>query len=144
MPLFQNLFGSIRTLVPRIYGNFRNTVSRIGQGLQTAGQKVGGFKNLLSSGYNIARNIPILGDLLRGDVGEKIIMALKLLVLVVIYLVLLAEEKLEMQSMKDYEELMKQWVEVMRYVITFGNEEEHHQENLQDILSQELVEDYQG
>ena len=63
--MFQNLFGSIRTLVPRIYGNFRNTVSRIGQGLQTASQKIGGFKNLLSSGYNIARNLPILSDFLQ-------------------------------------------------------------------------------
>lgn len=66
MGFFKNLFSSTKKF-------FTETVPRatvgLGNKLQNAGRKVGAFQHLLGSGYNIARNIPLLGDFLREHPG---------------------------------------------------------------------------
>jgi len=61
MPRF-NLFGKIKDfLTETVPKTFRTFGSKIGQGLQDVGGKIGGFKNVLSSGYGALKKLPILG-----------------------------------------------------------------------------------
>lgn len=75
MPGF-NLFGTLRDFfTDKLPNTFRRIGSRVGEGLQSAGNAIGGFKNTLGSAYGKLKGIPFLGDIISkspvGALAEK-------------------------------------------------------------------------